>query len=805
MAARKGKPGLSLSITSPAEEQMAKFMRGSTPWIVWLGGIPLACAAFRLTAVATHHVGEVAAGLGAATLLVTWVTARTTHARGMGRVHHVANAAGALAVITLVAWLGPGAGRGSLAVAYAVAGLAACLVWNVRYTSHHDNGPEDVLTAKRQRGHKRVDLAYVVRVAAGRVRVIRPAAEKVGKVIPAATGPWREAPRVILGDVISSAPAITAGDPDHVDPAAAAAAADMWRAILRNWRDLAAHKVPDLNGARMRALDVKPWRIRTEIALVRGVQTPKIIFDARELMASQNALPLSSIIATPSRKRHDRVFLDFVLEDTLAVVRWWPGPAAAGQSIAAAPTRFGLYEDRVYAERFGPAITADMARALGRDEKNLTHLMAEGMNGSGKSSAFRVLVTDGATRIDAEDWLIDTVKKLQTFGQLAGAFQWFATTVPEARALVRFLADVVIGFRADYLGSHGYDNWEPGCGLPYLRVWVEEGGIVANELDKLDAVLNSARSAGVEINLSVQRAHHALVDTNVRAAFGETMSFGCKGSDDVFAMPDELRDAGADPSQWGNRQPGKNFYAGAELDLDRQLMPDRAFNVDASTCREIIAKYAPLREAWIAEHCPDWRRLLEAADKRGVWAKRTTGAAVLAKIAGAEGRRAAAEIGAEPASPYEPQILAEADEIIEAELMPLPDDDDEEPEITMDELDLDPETAAGVAEDAGIDPRAPLPPFDPADSLDFGKRPETDRPREESVAALRSYLMNKGEGFEFAPRDIYDEVCPALGRGGSWVRGELLRLADDGMLQHDRAEGVYRVLGPRLRLASAAV
>lgn len=798
MPARKPAAAMKLNVTNPLEDQAAKLARGLSPWIVWLLGIPVASAACYGAAKASHHVAAVGAGLLAATFIVTAVTWHSTHARGWGRIHHALNALCCLLIVTLVAWLGPGAFHGLLAIAYLIGGLTGCLVWNVRYSRTSD-GTEDVLSTRAGPKRKNVDLAYVVRLLTARVPGIRAGAERAGKVVPVLVQPWREVPQAMLTAAPEQA-AIDSGAQaaDHVTPDAAAEADRMWRAIQRNWRDLQSHKAPDLNGARLRPLDVKPWRIRTEVALVRGVQTPKVVTDTRELLASQNALPLASVIATPSRRRHDRVFLDFVLEDALSVVRWWPGPSAVGESIAAAAIRFGMYEDRVYAERFGPAITGDLAKKIGRGEKNLTHLLAEGMTGAGKSSAFRVLVTDGVTRIDVEDWLIDTVKKLQTFGPLAGAFEWFATTVPEARAMIRFLADVLIPARADYLGAHGYDNWEPGCGVPYLRVWVEEGGIVANELDKLDAVLAAARSAGIEINLSVQRAHHALVDTNVRAAFGDTLSFGCKASDDVFAMPDELRDAGADPAQWGNKQPGKNYYAGSELDLDRQMMPDRAFNVDPAECRELIAKFGPVRRDWIAANCPDWTRLLSEADTRGVWAKRTTGAAVLEKITATEARKAAASGSVPPAPPYEPPVLAEADEIVEGEIV---DEDEREDEVTVDELDLDPETAAGVAEDEDIDPSQPLAPFNPADALSFPARTPGDA-RGDALAGMRSYLLDKGDGFEFAPRDVYDELCPRVGRSAGWVRDKLLMLADEGLLEHDRGEGTYRVLAPRLRIAT---
>ena len=193
-------------------------------------------------------------------------------------------------------------------------------------------------------------------------------------------------------------------------------------------------------------------------------------------------MPLTSVVVTPNPKRHDRVFLDFVLENVLRNKIGWPGPLALGQSIAAAPCRIGIYEDRQIAERFGPAITDDMAKAVRREPKNLSHLLMEGMNGAGKSTLQRVQVTDAATRIDIEEWLIDTVKQFQTFGKLGRAFNWFATTKGEAVGMIKFLADQVIPARANYLGLRGFDNWVPGCGLPYLRVTVEEGGIIFNEL-----------------------------------------------------------------------------------------------------------------------------------------------------------------------------------------------------------------------------------------------------------------------------------------------------------------------------------
>lgn len=814
MAARKTAPRLDVNVSSHLDDQLAKVARGMTPWLVWLIGIPLACTLFWVLAWRTHQRDLITVLLAASTVVVTKVTTRKAHGTGRAKAwekaHHGLNAFVSMGFVTLDTWLGPLALHDGLLVSYFALGLTGCLVWNVRYTTHQDGGREDVLSGRPTLDAKRVDGAYVVRVAAGRAPVIRAVAEKAGKIVPALVQPWRESPRLLEAAASGPAMALPAGPSAAGDVMTAADAANalrMWASISRNWRDLAAHKVPHLNGAKMRLLDARPWRIRTEVQLVHGVQTPKVVTDARELMASQNALPLSGVLVKPNPRRHDRVFVDFVLEDVLGSVRHWPGPSAAGQSIAAAPTRFGLYEDRLYAERFGPAITGEMAAALGRPEKNLSHLLEEGMNGSGKSSLNRILMADGATRCDLVEWVIDTVKKMQTFGQLAGAIDWFAVTVPEARALVRFLADVIIPGRADYLGQHGYDNWEPGCGLPYLRVTIEEGGIIANELDKLDAVLNSARSAGVEILLSTQRAHHALVDTNVRAAFGDALSFGCKSLEDSFALPDDLREAGADPSLWANRQPGMAYYAASDVDSDRQIMPVRAFKADTADLRAIITEHAPARALWIAEHCPDWTALLAAADVKGIYAKRTTGDAVLAQLEAAETRRAARS-GAVIAAPAG-AALAEEDEVFEAEIV---DDraaaavvlaaalDDDDLGITMDDLELDPELTAALAEDAGVDPRQPVP-DDGTPDVHFGRPAVIETPREQALALVRSHLMAMGEGTEFAPRDLYDELCPKLGRTPGWLRNVLLTISDEGLLEHDRDEGTYRVMGPRLRVA----
>lgn len=780
MASRRTSSRVDVMVSNLAEEQMAKFVRGLTPWIVWILGMPAAVIVFSLLARAVRNPQLVSLSLAVAALVVTLLVWRINHSRGIiGRIHHALNSLGSLgwvAVVIRYGWFGL---RGWVLISYAIGGLVMALAWNLRYSVHTD-GPEDITDGPKRKGG-RVNGGYLVRVLAGRFPSIRRQAERGAKVVPGLNAPWR---------------------PDHAAPAAVASgsvvvlsgrdterATAQARAISHNFRDLAATKARDLSGARLRIIDAKPWRIRGEVVLVRGVQTPKAVEGARELLASQCALPLSGVIVKPNPTRHDRVYIDFVLKNVLADPVPWPGPHAIGQSIAAAPTRFGVYEDRSFAERFGAAIGPDMAKRLHRPEKNLSHLLSEGMNGSGKSSAQRILIADGATRLDIEEWLIDTVKQTQTFGRLADAIKWFATTPNEARSLIRFLADRVIPARADYLGTRGYDNWEVNCGIPYLRVTIEEGGIIANELDKLDAVLNSARSTGTEINLSAQRVHHALVDTNVRAAFGDTLSFGAKSLEDVFAMAGDMLDAGADPSLWANKQPGMCYYGAADLDLDKQLTQARAFAAMLEDLAAVIGEYAPIRDGWIRDNCPDWEMLLARIDVNGLYASRTTGADVAARMSSAAARK------------NQPPRAVKAIAVPPADASPVsdyPPDLEEEKPVTVDELDLDtedPEMASAAREDSKIDPTRPLP-AEPADQqIDFGRPRAQEMDRESALGLLRGFLMRHKHGWEFAPRDLYGEVCAATGRSAGWVRQELsTTLVAERLVERDRTEGKYRVL-----------
>ena len=224
-------------MTSLAEEMVARFMNGLTPWLVWLAGSPSPPRGFRVLALATHETRWVAGCLAAATVLLTLFVRHMSHQRLVPQGHHALNMLCALGLVSAVAYAGP---TKPLLIAYAVLGLCGALAWNIRYSVHTDGADEVMAVGKAHRG-KLIDFAYVVRVLSGRAPVIRTAAEKTSRVVPALAAPWREPPKIAPA---GEQAAIGAADPQAVMPKDAALAARRAQEIKKNFTELTTHKIP---------------------------------------------------------------------------------------------------------------------------------------------------------------------------------------------------------------------------------------------------------------------------------------------------------------------------------------------------------------------------------------------------------------------------------------------------------------------------------------------------------------------------------------------------------------------------------
>src|SRR5699024_4017475 len=98
------------------------------------------------------------------------------------------------------------------------------------------------------------------------------------------------------------------------------------------------------------------------------------------------------------------------------------------------------------------------------------------------------------------------------------------------------------------------------------------------DFDELVELGRAARSTGIHLEVSLQRATYSNLDTDARANFGDSISFGVKSDGDAsFALPDYVLEAGAEPERWMANQPGSAYAAVREAPVDRHPMPIKMF------------------------------------------------------------------------------------------------------------------------------------------------------------------------------------------------------------------------------------
>jgi hypothetical protein len=339
---------------------------------------------------------------------------------------------------------------------------------------------------------------------------------------------------------------------------------------------------------------------------------------------------------------------------------------------------------------------------------------------------------------------------------------WAALDTPSAGAMVAAV-QAVIPVRTAWLRDHGYRAWEPaaaepqmdpahscqkgracGCpGIPYLVAWFEEAAKLLRELgdDVFTGIAQEARSAGVSLAVSMQRASGYQLSTDTRASLPAAACFGVRGDDAQFALPEEVLDAGANPAAWGNKRKGYVYLVSAGIDEDMYANPARTFWTGPSGEYEKAA-------AWVVNQFAGIRAAVDAVTSGGA-----------EKAAGQfYGNRKARTLG--PGSiPTNPTDIEDD----------MSDEDDSQ------------ELAALQQE---------LPPVEAV--VDLPKDKPSPEAARELLGEFIDTLAATGPGTvavkDFAP---YLEL---LGRDRSWVSKQLKQIADDGRLAPTAEPGVYRVL-----------
>lgn len=504
--------------------------------------------------------------------------------------------------------------------------------------------------------------------------------------------------------------------------------------------------------ARTKLKDVKvePNRVTVPYELPAGELTNDDVAKAIPRIASALDVPTTAI-----RVQHDpdsarKGTFVIVPEDMLKTPTMWPGPYAPGQSIAV-PLRIGVYDD-------GSDLVLPLLDAI--------HVLVMGMTGSGKTEGALDVMFELLTRSDVAVWLSDAAKAGQDFQPLIPAMDWAALDTPSAGAMVAAVQSVIPA-RTAWLRDHSYRAWEPaaaepqtdpahscqsgracGCpGMPYLVAWMEEAAKLLRDLgdDVFTGIAQEARSAGVTLVVSMQRASGYQLSTDTRASLPAAMCFGVRGDDAGFALPEEVLDAGANPAAWGNKRKGYVYLVSAGVDEDLYANPARTFWTGPSGEYEKAA-------AWVVSQFAGIRPALDAV---------TAGAAERAAGELFTNRKARAGSPAAPA-----------------------------PELTEEQQSAQEVAKLVDAEDAGLDATAELAPVAAETVLPLAK-PTTEEARE-LLGELVEMLASVGPG-TVAVRDL-KPYLEKIGRDRSWVSKEMKRLAQEGRLAPTGEEGVYRLV-----------
>ncbi|MDX3007046.1 MULTISPECIES: plasmid transfer protein TraB [Actinomycetes] len=509
--------------------------------------------------------------------------------------------------------------------------------------------------------------------------------------------------------------------------------------------------------ARTKLKDVKVEanRVTVPYELPAGELTNEDVAKSLPRIASALDVPTTAIrvMHDPDSARKGQFVI--VPEDMLKEATRWPGPFAPGQSVAV-PLRMGVYDD-------GSDLVLPLLDAI--------HILIMGMTGSGKTEGALDVLFELLTRRDVAVWLADAAKAGQDFQPLIPALDWAALDTPSAGAMVAAV-QAVIPARTSWLRDHAYRAWEPaaaepqtsashscarsgacGCpGMPYLVAWFEEAAKLLRELgdDVFTGIAQEARSAGVSLVVSMQRASGYQLSTDTRASLPAAMCFGVRGDDAGFALPEEVLDAGANPAAWGNKRKGYVYLVSAGVDEDLYANPARTFWTGPSGEYEKAA-------AWIVNQFVGVRPAMDAVT-----------AAAAAKVAGElfTNRRARAGLDGAPAPTAAPELTEEQQSAMEVAAM------------------VD-------AEDAELDATAELPAVGTNAEL-----PQAKVSKEDALELLDDMirmLASVGPG-TVAVRDVA-KYTDRIGRDRSWVSKEMKRLSEEGRLAATGEAGVYRLIG----------
>lgn len=536
--------------------------------------------------------------------------------------------------------------------------------------------------------------------------------------------------------------------------------------------------------------EVSPHRIGGRLALTSGEHTVDDAQKRSHQVAAALGIPKSGVRFTENPQDASAPEFSFTLRDVLGESVPWPGPSHIGGT-PFDPIPMGLYET-------GAVMTKKVI-----DGSGAKHELIQGMSGAGKSAGAKVEICEHMTRRETALIVIDTVKGIQGFGPAAPGLSLFLTDEKRAAKFMHRLPAVIKG-RAGYLGAHGLSEWAPGCGLSYLVVQIEEAGnlIAAIGDDNLTLVVKAARSAGMSIKVSLQRPSYDEISTTARGQLGTVTCYGMANDDPVCLLPEAVQDAGADPRQWGDRQPGCCYVAGTGISIGQAATPLRNYEIPNARFAAHAAEWGPrmdpidtittglLGELWTRRIPP-----VQLVEQTRAAALRGAGQVVDGQVI----RFRPADAGQDTDRDADPDDRAGADRWDGRDDLADDLDDDE-----IDDDAADPTTV--TPQDMGIEPDpdddGTTPDLDEdvesvADDADFrfGPAPAAPVSVEQARAAVAARLVEvEAEGRDtVSVPDLADLVTSGM-RSRAWFRKELIRLCKLGRLAEQDEAGVFLIV-----------
>ncbi|WP_309097538.1 FtsK/SpoIIIE domain-containing protein [Streptomyces sp.] len=536
--------------------------------------------------------------------------------------------------------------------------------------------------------------------------------------------------------------------------------------------------------------------VKAAVQVEAGGSVPAIQATTEKVAAALQ-VPPSGVVVTPDPENAARGTISLRVADLLKDGVPFAPPALLGLL----PTELipvGLYADgEVWAiNPFAAAI--------------LQHLLVMGVTGAGKSEFCRTVLAHLMCRRKLSVFLVDVAKGRQTVGHIKDGLDWFVTDPKEAKRLIRSLP-AAIKARGDVLADEGLDQWTPASSLNAVVVWLEEAADLA-DFEELEKIARAARSVGIWLVISLQRATWTNVSTDVRANLQATACFGVDDPGDAsFCLPDSVTGSGAIPS-WGSDRPGYAFSTGMGIPQERWTTEVRSCLTHRETLTALVTAGAlvrdPLDEATAAA-------LGQAYAQRSHHGTNRTTPGIEEPARQALALLASAGHGVYVAGAPAPAVSAPA------ALSPVPGAvTDRSAYVLEDDADMtEYEEAAAVefqearAEILGAIPGDPepdadyahlrleddVPDADPDSEMAFGEqdRPSTEEARHILCVELDGWVQ-QGR-LEFEPADLIPATV-AAGRKRPWLQGELKRLVETGVIRRD-GHGEYTILHSPLQPA----